>query len=279
VFQTILEETKIFHCRARGGCTYWTFRLRKENVTKVRFCDYFLETTRVVQNFQTEDVKSMCCVSFAKYCFILWFIWTTLSESLVTCIVSMVGRMLNDELGKIWNRVVTAWFTYYPSICVEALRRVRTAVAPPSFELDTCRIQRAALSLLRQLVAKYCSDVRLLPRCNWCLRSSEMLRSVGWSVATDVSWQRIGPILKSPAVRERRLIHKLGDSYRTENPSDYSFVNDHFFPITYPRISFLSLYLQLVHLQPPYSVDSPSWKVSVYVCLSFPSHVLAIQSK
>ena len=43
-------------------------------------------------------------------------------------------------------------------------------------------------------------DFRLQPRFSWGLRSSAMLRSVGWSLVTDVSGQNMHPIFKGQRV-------------------------------------------------------------------------------
>lgn len=53
VFKTISEETEISHCGARGVYIL-IVRRRRENITKVRSCEYFLETTRVVSNRRPE---------------------------------------------------------------------------------------------------------------------------------------------------------------------------------------------------------------------------------
>ena len=124
------------------GCTYWSLRRRKENITKVRSCEYFLETTRVVSSFETEDLKSsnarLLCF-FAKHCFIFWFIFTTLSVSSITC--SVGGRQnvwwwTLRETNQSRHGLIRVLSQHF-SVSIE---KVRTAVAPLTFELHTSRI-------------------------------------------------------------------------------------------------------------------------------------------
>jgi hypothetical protein len=52
------------------------------------------------------------------------------------------------------------------------------------------------------MVEDYVHDVWLPSRCKWDLRSSEMLRSGGWSLVTDGSEQPIGAVWRGPSALE-----------------------------------------------------------------------------
>jgi hypothetical protein len=62
-------------------CTYWSLRRRKENITKVRSCEYFLETTRVVSSFETEDLKSSNARLLCFFCQALFYILVYLYDA------------------------------------------------------------------------------------------------------------------------------------------------------------------------------------------------------
>jgi len=47
-------------------------------------------------------------------------------------------------------------------------------------------------------------DFRLLPRCRWGLRSSTLLRSVGWQLLTEVSGKYISPTFKGQLILKMR---------------------------------------------------------------------------
>ena len=54
-------------------------------------------------------------------------------------------------------------------------------------------------------------DFRLLPRCIRDIRSSGILRSVGWHFSADVSVQYIGPIFKSQLVFDFLTLKDMND--------------------------------------------------------------------
>ena len=52
-------------------------------------------------------------------------------------------------------------------------------------------------------------NFKLPPECKWDFRSSEILRSVIWSLVTDVSGQPLGAIIKGQADQEVPFFDRL----------------------------------------------------------------------
>jgi len=174
-------------------------RRREESITKVRYCEYFLETTRVVSSFETEDLKSsnarLLCFFYQAF-YLFWFIFTTLSISLITCSVGggqnvwwWTLRELDQSrhgLIRVLSQHVSVRYWESQDFCCPV--DIRTAHLSNMNAIQP--YQYANL-----LVAKYCSYFRLPPWCSRGRRSFGVLRSVGWWIVSDVSWQHISSIL------------------------------------------------------------------------------------
>jgi hypothetical protein len=67
---------------------------------------------------------------------------------------------------------------------------------------DSSAIQTSVQLLAIQRNVRERGNFCLPPQCGWDLRSFVLLRSVGWYLFTDVSWQHISSIFKRPAVQK-----------------------------------------------------------------------------
>jgi hypothetical protein len=77
-----------------------------------------------------------------------------------------------------------------------------------SYHSSECRIKVIALICSSQ------SGCKAPPRCSCGLRSSGILRGVGWYLTTDVSGQHMSPVAKGQAVQEEEIVLGFLDPWR-----------------------------------------------------------------